>query len=140
MIENDICIKVPVSLETYFVQGSYQKILTQQQNVPLPAYQFFIDKFVDAIRYQIARSAERSYDSLKLADMQKMFMIDDKQKLMEFIEQNRALSEEQRARTKWEIRGERLHFLREKREMTDIPSVAMISTSLEYATELNRII
>ena len=122
------------------MQGSYQKILTQQSNVPLPAYQFFIDKFVDAIRYQIARSAERSYDSLKLADMQKMFMIDDKQKLMEFIEQNRALSEEQRARTKWEIRGERLHFLREKREMTDIPSVAMISTSLEYATELNRII
>ena len=95
---------------------------------------------MDAIRYQIARSAERSYDSLKLADMQKMFMIDDKAKLMEFIDQNRALGEEQRARTKWEIRDDRLHFLREKREVTDIPSIAMINKSLEYATELNRII
>ena len=28
LIESDICIKVPVSLETYFVQGSHQKILT----------------------------------------------------------------------------------------------------------------
>ena len=93
-IDTNIHIKVPVSLETYFVQGSYQKILSQQQNVPLASYQFFIDKFVDAIRYQIARSSERSYDSLKLTDMQKMFMIDDKAKLMEFIKQNQQMDEE----------------------------------------------
>ena len=76
-IENNIYIKVPVSLETYFVQGRYQKILQQQDNVPQVAYYFFIGKFVDAIRYEIARSAERSYDSLSLRDMQKMFMIDE---------------------------------------------------------------
>lgn len=29
-IDTNIYIKVPVSLETYFVQGSYQKILQQQ--------------------------------------------------------------------------------------------------------------
>ena len=77
ILESNIYVKVPVSLETYFVEGSYQKILTQQQNVPLLAYHFFIDKFVDAIRYEIARSSERSYDSLKLSDMQTMFMIND---------------------------------------------------------------
>lgn len=76
---------MPVSLETYFVQGSYQKILQQQQNVPQVAYYFFIEKFVDAIRYEIARSAERSYDSLHLTAMQKMFMIDSKEQLMAFI-------------------------------------------------------
>ena len=87
-IDTNIYIKVPVSLETYFVQGSYQKILQQQQNVPQVAYYFFIEKFVDAIRYEIARSAERSYDSLKLVDMQKMFMIDSRDQLMAFIAQN----------------------------------------------------
>ena len=87
-IENNIYIKVPVSLETYFVQGSYQKILQQQQNVPQVAYYFFIEKFVDAIRYEIARSAERSYDSLRLRDMQKMFMIEDEAQLRAFIAQN----------------------------------------------------
>ena len=76
-IESNIYIKVPVSLETYFVQGSYQKILQQQHNVPQVAYNFFIEKFVDAIRYEIARSAERSYESLRLRDMQTMFMIQD---------------------------------------------------------------
>lgn len=35
IIDTDIHIKVPVSLETYFVQGSYQKILTQQHNLPV---------------------------------------------------------------------------------------------------------
>ena len=74
-IDNNIYVKVPVSLETYFVQGSYQKILTQKQNVPQVEYNFFIDKFVDAIRYEIARSAECSYDSLSLKDMLSMFMI-----------------------------------------------------------------
>lgn len=56
--------------------------------MPQVAYYFFIEKFVDAIRYEIARSAERSYDSLKLVDMQKMFMIDSRDQLMAFIAQN----------------------------------------------------
>ena len=87
-IEKNIYIKVPVSLETYFVQGSYQKILQQQQNVPIVAYNFFIEKFVDAIRYEIARSAERSYESLSLRSMQNMFMIESEAQLQAFIAQN----------------------------------------------------
>ena len=56
-----------------------------------------------------------------------MFMIDDKAKLMEFIKQNQQMDEEQKPdRTVWEIRGERLHFLKEKKEVTDIPSIRMI--------------
>ena len=74
---NNVYIKVPISLEQYFVEGSYFKILSQKQNVPLKAYQFFIDKFVDAIRFEVARSAEKAYESLKVTDMQKMLMIED---------------------------------------------------------------
>ena len=44
--------------------------------MPRREYNFFIEKFVDAIRYEIARSAEVSYQSIRLSDMQKMFMID----------------------------------------------------------------
>ena len=75
-LKSNVYVQVPVSLETYFVQGSYQKILTEQKNVPRREYNFFIEKFVDAIRYEIARSAEVSYQSIRLSDMQKMFMID----------------------------------------------------------------
>ena len=70
------------------MQGSYQKILSQQQNVPVPVYNVFVEKFVDAIRYEIARSSECSYDSLSLADAMTIFMIDSRDKLAEFIQQN----------------------------------------------------
>ena len=53
--------------------------------MPLAAYEFFINKFVDAIRFEIARSAEKAYDSLKVSDMQKMFMIDQLKDLQAFI-------------------------------------------------------
>jgi 26S proteasome regulatory subunit N12 len=72
-----VFIRVPVSLEQHFVEGSYNKILTQKQNVPLEAYHFFINKFIDAIRIEIARSSERAYESLSLRDTQKIFMIDN---------------------------------------------------------------
>ena len=54
--------------------------------MPLQAYQFFIDKFVDAIRYEVARSAERAYESLGLQDMTKMFMISNQNELAAFIQ------------------------------------------------------
>jgi len=53
--------------------------------VPLEAYHFFINKFVDAIRFEIARSAERAYESLSLRDTQKIFMIENQQELLNFI-------------------------------------------------------
>lgn len=74
-----------MALEQYFVEGSYGKILNSKQNVPLQAYQFFIDKFVDAIRYEIARSSERAYQSLSIRDMSTMFMIPNQDELLQFI-------------------------------------------------------
>ena len=41
-----------------------------------------------AIRYENARSAEKAYESLRLEDMQKMFMIDSQSDLLAFVEAN----------------------------------------------------
>mmetsp|Transcript_43083 Transcript_43083/g.31077 ORF Transcript_43083/g.31077 Transcript_43083/m.31077 type:complete len:140 (+) Transcript_43083:422-841(+) len=132
---DNIFIKVPVNLETYFVQGSYNRILNSQQNVPLMAYHFFIDRFVDAIRYEIARSAERSYDSLKIKDMNNMFMIDNESELREFIQSNNM-----KEGIEWRTVNDRVEFGRERKEINEIPAMKMINLSLDYATELNRII
>lgn len=51
----------------------------------MDTYNFFVNKFVDAIRYEIARSSEKAYDSLKISDMQKIFMIDSRHDLEAFI-------------------------------------------------------
>lgn len=75
-----------------------------------------------------------------------MFMINDEAELMAFITQNQqqAAQQEQsssnRERITWEVRGDRLHFVKARKEVSEIPSFDMISLSLDYATELNRII
>lgn len=77
-----------MSLEQHFVEGSYHKILNSKQNVPLEAYHVFINKFVDAIRYEIARSSEKAYESLKIGDAQRMFMIESPKDLQQFVALN----------------------------------------------------
>ena len=105
--------------------------------MPLQAYQFFIDKFVDAIRYEVARSAERAYESLTMQDMSKMFMITNEAELQTFIKQNNSSDG-----VIWRHDGskKRVYFEAEKAERLEIPNAKMINLSLEYATEINRII
>lgn len=134
---SNVYIQVPMKMESYFVEGSYNMILTQKQNVPLQAYHFFINRFVDAIRYELARSSERAYESLSLKDMGKFFMINNQDELRLFIEQNN-----NKDRVQWQIneQDKRVYFVLEKKEKKEIPSVKMINTTLDIATELNRII
>ena len=40
----------------------------------------------------------------------------------------------------WLVRGDRLYFVKEKKDMLEIPNTKMIKLTLEYATELQRII
>lgn len=105
--------------------------------MPLQAYQFFIDKFVDAIRYEVARSAERAYESLSMQDMSKMFMITNQAELQTFISQNSSLDG---VIWRHDAAQKRVYFEAEKSERLEIPNAKMINLSLEYATEINRII
>jgi hypothetical protein len=103
--------------------------------VPHPAYQFFIDKFVDAIRIEVARSAERAYESLAIKDMAGLFMIKNQDELNLFITQN-----SMKDGVEWQVANGRVYFKVEKKDQKEIPSSKMINLSLEYATVLNRII
>lgn len=132
---NNVFIKVPWSLEQYFVEGSYNKILSSKHNVPHPAYQFFIDKFIDAIRFEVARNTERAYESIALKDMCGLFMINNQDELNLFISQNHL-----KDGVEWQVTNGRVFFHVEKKDKKEIPAAKMINLSLEYATELNRII
>ena len=132
---SNVFIRVPVSLEQHFVEGSYNKILSQKQNVPHEAYQFFVDKFVDAIRYEIARSAEKAYESLRLSDTHRLFMIQGQQELRTFIDGNN-----NKEGVAWQVVGDRLVFVKHQADAKEIPAAKMIGLCLEYATEINRIV
>lgn len=103
--------------------------------MPLEAYNFFINKFVDAIRHEIARSAEKAYESLRFSDMQKILMIECPEEMKRFISANTGVEG-----INWNISGDRIFFSKLRQEIEEIPSFKMINLSLGYATELNRIV
>ena len=103
------------------------KILSQKQNVPLVSYQFFINKFVDAIRFEKARSSEIAYESLAVKDVIQMFLFKSEGELEKFItENNHSQSNPMAGEITWIIEGGRVCFKREKKELKQIPSYEMI--------------
>ena len=94
-----------------------------------------MNKFVDAIRFEIARSAEKAYESLKLVDTHRLFMIEKEAELKAFITNNN-----NKEGVEWQVRGDRLFFVKQKADAKEIPSERMINTCLQFATELNRIV
>jgi hypothetical protein len=105
----NIYISVPFSLEKYFVDGNYRKVLNTKQNVPLHHYNFFIDKFVDTVRYEIARSAEKSYECLTLKDALQVFMLNSMEELKEFV--NREKDHGSENGVEWNVQGDKLQFV-----------------------------
>ena len=64
-----------------------------------------------------------------------MLMMTEQSELQAFITANN-----NKDGIEWVVNGDRLHFRREKSEVNTIPSKKMINLTLNYATELNRII
>ena len=70
-------LSVPIDLEHHFADGSYNIVLSMKQNLPLNSYRFFIDQFVNTVREEMARSAERSYTILSLREAMDLFLLDN---------------------------------------------------------------
>ena len=51
IIQTNIYIRHPVSLEQYLMEGSYNKVFLSKGNVPSPSYNFFIDILLRTIRF-----------------------------------------------------------------------------------------
>jgi 26S proteasome regulatory subunit N12 len=135
---SNIYINVPVSLEQYFVDGNYAKVLATK-NVPLDAYNFFIEKFIDTVRTEIARSVEVSYEKLSLKDACEIFMLDNVDQLQRFVETQSDINAEDRT-ISWVIKDDNLHFTTINVEKEGIPAKKMMAQVLEYAHELQRIV
>jgi 26S proteasome regulatory subunit N12 len=125
-------INVPVSLEQHFVDGNYSKVLSTKNNVPLDLYNFFIDKFVDTVRTEIARSAEVSYKKLSIADAMEVFMIDTPQQLEEFVEKE-SMENAEDATISWQLDQDYLNFTPLNVEKNTIPATKMMYQVLDYA-------
>ena len=126
-------VSFPITLERQLMVGSYDEVLNAGANVPDPSYNFFMENLIETVRDSIADCVEVTYKSLKLTDAVTMMKLDSVEELQEYVQDKR---------DDWIVEGDMLTFqpLPVGSKAADIPSMKLISQSLSYATELERIV
>lgn len=132
-IRSDSNIAFPIQLEQYLMEGSYNKVLEQRSKVPNPFFKFFLGQLLETVRDNIADCLEVAYSYLKLDEAQKLLIFDSAKDLTKYIEE---------IKPEWAVRDGAIWFKTPEKSLgaQDIPSLRLVSESLSYATELDRIV
>lgn len=124
-------ISFPIGIERQMMVGMYDEVLAR--DIPHASYRFFLDHLQQTVRDSIADGIEVAYQSLALSDATKMMKFNSVDELSAYI---------QEFRDDWIIEGDRLAFqpATTTLQASDIAANEWIKQSLQYATELERII
>ena len=136
--QKNIFISAAVSLEQHFIDGNYFKILYAKQNVPIKIYNYFIEKMVEAVRREAARSAEKAYRGIRITDAYRLFLLNNLEELLVFVEEEK--EQGLKNNIAWVMKDNYIYFEPIKKEVVEIPSKFGISASIEFAHELTKIV
>lgn len=130
---SDKFVSFPINLERQLMVGIYDEVLAAGLHVPDPSYQFFMDNLLQTVRDSIADCVEVSYKTMEIPDAMTMMKFDTQEALMEYV---------QDCRDDWIVDGDTLCFQPPPvgSKASDIPSMKLITQSLSYATEMERIV
>ena len=125
-------IAFPSKLEQFMMVGAFNKVLAAKASVPSATFEFFMGSIVETVRGSITECAQAAYSSLSLDSAQEMLMLDTRAELKDFI-----------THQGWVASGETISFHAQEDTMVKsalVPSERLLSESLAYATELERIV
>eukprot|EP00271_Cylindrocystis_brebissonii_P000567 TRINITY_DN1067_c0_g1_i1.p1 TRINITY_DN1067_c0_g1~~TRINITY_DN1067_c0_g1_i1.p1 ORF type:complete len:268 (-),score=51.07 TRINITY_DN1067_c0_g1_i1:192-995(-) len=127
------CIRHAVELEQALMEGAYRRVLAARQTVPHPSFIYFMDQLMQTVRDEIASCSEKAYESLTVKDAKHLLGLDDDMEFKEYAEKH-----------EWTIVSDEVLFQRSQPEAIaprkEIPSMKLISQTLGYARELERIV
>ena len=132
-------LSFPISLERQLMVGMYDEIF--QNPIPHNSYQFFVDHYLQqTVRDSIADAMEVAYQSLTMKDAAQMMKFDTIQQLKEYIIE---------FRDDWIVEDDGMDETQHKVTFnpmdttitaSDIAANDWIQQSLQYATEMERIV
>ncbi|OIT00578.1 PREDICTED: 26S proteasome non-ATPase regulatory subunit 8 homolog A-like [Nicotiana attenuata] len=127
------CIQHAVELEQSFMEGAYHRVLSARQSVPDATYVYFMDLLAKTVRDEIAGCSEKAYDCLSISDARQMLLFSSDQELLEYVREEHP---------EWEIKKGYVIFQKVKDSVPckEIPSLQLITQTLSYARELERIV
>mmetsp|Transcript_10977 Transcript_10977/g.22378 ORF Transcript_10977/g.22378 Transcript_10977/m.22378 type:complete len:256 (+) Transcript_10977:380-1147(+) len=127
-------ISFPIHLERQLMVGSYDEVLAAGSRVPHASYGLFMDHLLTTVRDNIADCLEVAYKTMTMDDAVRMMKFGSVAELQSYMEE---------CRDDWIVEdGNRLCFAPPPtgRKADDIPSKKLISNTLTYAAELERIV
>lgn len=130
-LHTNIYIKHPVSMEQYFMEGSYNKVFLAKGNVPAESYNFFIDILLNTIRDEISTCIEKAYEKIAFQEAARMLFFESQKPMKEHA-----------AKLNWKVGPDNFyHFVREEKTTDDsIPAQELAKQTIEYAKELEMIV
>jgi len=127
-------IKYSIQLEQYKMEGRYNKVWSAGDSIPVDYYAQFTAKLMETARHDIGDSLEQAYESLSLKEAQELLMFHkDSENFRKFVEERQ-----------WRVvngkDGERVDFVPVEEQRVELGAIQIITQSLRYAHELERII
>ncbi|KAF7726882.1 hypothetical protein EC973_008389 [Apophysomyces ossiformis] len=118
-------------IEQFLMEGSFNKVWSTRSTVQGEEFMFFYDILINTIRDEIASCSEKAYESLPLQDAGALLFIKNTAELLDFANKRG-----------WKINpGEqKICFGSEDSMAVEIPREQIISQTLSYARELERIV
>ncbi|KAI8089986.1 COP9 signalosome [Halteromyces radiatus] len=130
-LQSNQYIKQAVDLEQFLMEGSYNKVWSTRSTVQGEEFMFFYDILINTIRNEIASCSEKAYDSLPLQDAGTLLFLKNTQELLDFANERG-----------WKVNPAEhmVQFVADDKDAVEIPQEQIITRTLAYARELERIV
>lgn len=140
-VEKDQYLQFPINLEKHLMEGNYIKIWKLLKNdehaLPCKEYNHFIDTLTNALRFEIAKSLERTYESIPISNCKNLLYFPQEQsdQVFENLLKNELEVED------WQFNNGKIYFNSTKND-SDLTSdnVGIIKNVLNYAEQIESII
>ncbi|ODV82325.1 uncharacterized protein CANTADRAFT_44051 [Suhomyces tanzawaensis NRRL Y-17324] len=137
--EKDKYLSFPINLERNLMEGNYIKIwklLKEEKNLPCKEYTHFIDTLINALRFEISKSLEKTYDSIPISNCKNLLYFPQEQSDSVF----ETILKEQFEVDNWKIEGGVIYFNRNESNGDQAEASSTVFNALNYAEQIESII
>mmetsp|Transcript_14532 Transcript_14532/g.31479 ORF Transcript_14532/g.31479 Transcript_14532/m.31479 type:complete len:271 (-) Transcript_14532:178-990(-) len=128
--QSNAYIRFPAQLEQHIMEGSYNHVLAAKQGgLYEQEGMYFMDMLVETVREEIADCSEKAYTSISATELQGLLMLASEQELVDYAKER-----------EWVLEGGIVTFGNSDEKPLQLPSQQLISETLAYARELERIV
>ena len=129
----NLFVRMPVQLERYLMEGSYNKLLNARSQVPSNEYLPIVEMLESTVRLEIAGCIPKTYPTLGLAQARKLLMLPDDAAAVAFGEKQG-----------WEKapggKGFVFTTADDSASRKEIPFKQMLAEHIEFAAQLQRVV